>query len=210
MFGLGLKLIFHWKVQSQIFFKSLFNSFAEVVISCVTENGDVSWANNIALEDRSPYRSKITMVPKWNLEERLGPLLRPSTVKNYSSFSRLGPLLRPSTVKNYSSFSITQNLHKRSKRLPDMLFCDNLKNEPFYHILSKALEMSRRTRLPIPHQMNCKFRVVDDNWLMQESLGLKPDWFGEIRLFSSKKLSTSLKIVLSKNSAYIGKNKTGR
>ena len=123
----------------------MFNSFAEVVISCVTENGDVSWANNIALEDRSPYRSKITMVPKWNLEERLGPLLRPLT------------------VKNYSSFSITQNLHKRSKRLPDMLFCDNLKNEPFYHILSKALEMSRKTRLPIPHQMNCKFRVVDDN-----------------------------------------------
>ena len=192
MFGLGLKLIFHWKAQSQIFFKSLFNSFAEVVILCVTENGDVSWANNIALEDRSPYRSKITMVPKWNLEERLGLLLRPLT------------------VKNYSLFSITQNLHKRSKRLPDMLFCDNLKNEPFYHILSKALEMSRKTRLPIPHQMNCKFRVVDDNWLMQESLGLKPDWFGEIRLFSSKKLSTSLKIVLSKNSPYIGNNKTGR
>ena len=192
MFGLGLKLIFHWKAQSKIFFKSLFNSFAEVVISCVTENGDVSWANNIALEDRSPYRSKITMVPKWNLEERLGPLLRPLT------------------VKNYSSFSITQNLHKRSKRLPDMLFWHNLKNRPLCHILWKALEMSRKTWLPIPHQMNCKFRVIYNNWLMQESLGLKPDWFGEIRLFSSKKLNTSLKIVLSKNFPYIGSNEAGR
>ena len=52
LLGSGLKLIFHWKTESLIFVKSLFSSFAEVVMSCVTENRDVSSANNFALEDR--------------------------------------------------------------------------------------------------------------------------------------------------------------
>ena len=59
LLGSGLKLIFRWKAQSLIFFKSLFSSFAEVVMSCVTENRDVSSANNFALEDRSPDKSFI-------------------------------------------------------------------------------------------------------------------------------------------------------
>ena len=40
-----------------MFFKSLLSSFAEVVMSCVTENRDVSSANSFALEDRSPDKS---------------------------------------------------------------------------------------------------------------------------------------------------------
>ena len=36
--GSGLKLIFNWKAQLLIFFKSLFSSFAEVFTSCVREN----------------------------------------------------------------------------------------------------------------------------------------------------------------------------
>ena len=54
MLGSGLKLIFYSKTQSLIFFRSLFSSFAEVVMSCVTENKDVSSASNFPLEDRSP------------------------------------------------------------------------------------------------------------------------------------------------------------
>ena len=68
--------------------------------------------------------------------------------------------------------------------------------------------------------MNCKFCVIDNSWLMQESPGLKPDWFGEIRLkpdwfgeirlFSSKKLNSSSKISLSKIFPHIGSNETGQ
>ena len=44
---------------------------------------------------------------------------------------------------------------------------------------------------------------------MQESPGLNPDWFGEIRLFSSKKFDSSFKIRLSKIFPHIGSNETG-
>ena len=40
--GSGLKLIFHWKVQLCIISKSLLRSFAEVWLSWITENNDVS------------------------------------------------------------------------------------------------------------------------------------------------------------------------
>ena len=38
--------------QSLFFFKSLFSSFGQVVVSCVPVNGVLSSANNFALEDR--------------------------------------------------------------------------------------------------------------------------------------------------------------
>ena len=38
-------------------------------------------------------------------------------------------------------------LDKRSKRLPDIPFCDNLKRRPLCHTLSKDLEMSKKTLL---------------------------------------------------------------
>ena len=57
LLGSGLKLIFHWKVQSLIFFKLLFSSFAEVFMSFLTKKRDASSANNFALEDRSPDKS---------------------------------------------------------------------------------------------------------------------------------------------------------
>ena len=44
LLGSGLKLIFHWKPQSLTFFKSSFNSLAEVFTSWTTENNDVSSA----------------------------------------------------------------------------------------------------------------------------------------------------------------------
>ena len=55
LLGSGLKLIFHWKAQPLIFFKS----FTEVVMSCVTENRDESLTSNSALEDWSPDKSFI-------------------------------------------------------------------------------------------------------------------------------------------------------
>ena len=58
--------------------------------------------------------------------------------------------------------------------------------------------------------MNCKFCVIDNSWLMQEPPDLKSDWLSKIRLFSSKKLNSSLKISLSKIFPHIGSNETGQ
>ena len=55
----GLKVIFHWKAQSLIFFRSLFNSIADVFISCTTENREVSSANSLALDDKQSGKSLI-------------------------------------------------------------------------------------------------------------------------------------------------------
>ena len=43
----GLKLIFHWKVQSLINFKSRFMSLAELLTSWAAKNKEVSSANNL-------------------------------------------------------------------------------------------------------------------------------------------------------------------
>ena len=45
----GLKLIFHWKAQSLTFFKSSFNSLAEVFTSWTSENNNVSSAKSFTL-----------------------------------------------------------------------------------------------------------------------------------------------------------------
>ena len=79
-----LKLIFHWKAQSLIFFKSLFSSFAEVVMSCVTKNRDVSLANNFALEDRSPDKSFICN--KNNNGPKMKPWGTPVVTFHHSEF----------------------------------------------------------------------------------------------------------------------------
>ena len=55
----GLKVIFHWKAQSLIFLRSLFDSIADVFISCTTENRDVLSANSLALDDKPSGRSLI-------------------------------------------------------------------------------------------------------------------------------------------------------
>ena len=123
--GSELKFIFHWKAQSLIFFQWLFSSFAEAVIPYVTENRDVSSTNNFALEYRSPdkslCRSKIIMIPKWNLEEH--PRWHFAT----QMFDHLEEI-----------FVFYHSKNQRFKRLPDIPFCDNLKRRPMCHTLSKT------------------------------------------------------------------------
>ena len=48
----GLKLIFHWEAHLLIWYKSLFKSFAKVSSSWITDNKDLSSANNFAFDDR--------------------------------------------------------------------------------------------------------------------------------------------------------------
>ena len=52
--------------------------------------------------------------------------------------------------------------------------------------------------------------VIDKRWVIQESPGLKPDWFEEIKLFSIRNLNISLNISLSNIFPQIGSNETGQ
>ena len=45
-----LKLIFHWKAQQLIFFKSWFKPIKDWFISCITEKSEVSSANSLRFE----------------------------------------------------------------------------------------------------------------------------------------------------------------
>ena len=105
----GLKLIFHWKTQSLIFFKLLFSSFAEVVMSCVKEKRDVSSANNFALEDRSP--EKLFMYIKNNTGPKKEPWGTPAVTFRHSDVWPLRITL---------CFLSLKKLDKRFKRLPDI------------------------------------------------------------------------------------------
>ena len=104
-----LKLIFHWKTQSLIFFKLLFSSFAEVVMSCVKEKKDVSSANNFALEDRSP--EKLFMYIKNNTGPKKEPWGTPAVTFRHSDVWPLRITL---------CFLSLKKLDKRFKRLPDI------------------------------------------------------------------------------------------
>ena len=111
----GLKLIFPWKSQSLIFFKSLLSSFAEVVMSCVTENRDVSPANNFVLESSSPDKSFLYI--KNNNDSKMEPWW-----KSVVTF-------RHTDVWITLCFLSLKKLDERSKRLSDIPFCDNLKED---------------------------------------------------------------------------------
>ena len=61
--------------------------------------------------------------------------------------------------------------------LPEIPFCFSLKIIPLCQTLSNAFEISRKTPLtskPSPKDVYISL-VIDKSWLMQESLGLKPD-----------------------------------
>ena len=92
-----------------------------------------------------------------------------------------------------------------------MLFWDNLNKRPLCHNLSKVLEISRKTLLTSYPSSNDKkiLCVMNNSWLMQEPLGLNSYWHCEIRLFSSKKINSLLKISLSSIFPHIGNNETG-
>ena len=77
------------------------------------------------------------------------------------------------------------------KRLPDTLFCFNLKIRLICHTLSEAFDISKnidRTSW-LSSKDSYIWCVIDRSWLVQESPGLKPDWFYGIRLFSVKNLN---------------------
>ena len=82
----------------------------------------------------------------------------------------------------------------RRNNLADIPFCSNLKMRPACQTLSNAFHMSRKTpRTSYPSSSDEYISwVIDKSWLIQESPGLKPEWFVEIRWFLMKKLNISL------------------
>ena len=68
----GLKLIFHWKTQLLVNFKSLLISLAEVLTSRTTENKVVPSANNLHSLLR-PFGKSLTYV-----KNKRGPRMEPS------------------------------------------------------------------------------------------------------------------------------------
>ena len=82
----------------------------------------------------------------------------------------------------------------RRNNFPDIPFCSNLKIRPSCQTLSNAK----------PYQMSIK------NWLIQESPGLKPDWFVEIRRFVVKKLNISSYEKRSNIFPHLGRNEIGQ
>ena len=82
------------------------------------------------------------------------------------------------------------------RRLPLIPFCSSLKIRPLCHTLSNALEISRNTLLTSrpsskDFSISC---VIDKSWLIQESPGLKPDWFGDIYWFGD--INWHLKLII--------------
>ena len=71
LFGSGLKLIFLWNAQLITFFKSLFNSLAELLMPCTTMKRDLSSGKNFALEVKSLDKSFI-QIKNYN-----GPIMTP-------------------------------------------------------------------------------------------------------------------------------------
>ena len=74
------------------------------------------------------------------------------------------------------------------KRLSDMPFCFNLKIKPLCHTLSKAFDMSKYT-----NQTSWSYSkdyyiwcIIDRSCYVKESPGLKPNWLGDIKLYSVK------------------------
>ena len=121
-----VKVETHFPLKSPIT-KSLFSLFAEVVMSCVTENRDVSSVNNFVLEDRSPDKS--FMYIKNNNGPKMEPWGTPAVTFCHSDVCPLRRTL---------CFLSLKKLDKRSKRLPDTPFCDNLKRRTLCYTLSNS------------------------------------------------------------------------
>ena len=99
---------------------------------------------------------------------------------------------------------------KTLSRLPKMLFCFSLKIILLCQNSSNAFEILQKT--PFTSNPSSKdlyiLWLINKTWLIQESSGLKPDWFEEIKLFSLRNLNISLNISHSNIFLQIGSNKT--
>ena len=104
-----------------------------------------------------------------------------------------------------------KNSRKSFSKFPDMPLWVSLEIIPSCHTLSNVFAISMNTALtsrPSSKELYISW-VIGDSWLIQESLGLKPNWLEEISLFSIKIWNISLNINLSRIFQHIGSSDTG-
>ena len=130
-----MKFIFHWKAQLLILAKSLFSSFADVFLSYVMENKDVSSANSLALEERPVVRSLM------QIKNNKGSNMDPWGTSAVTSTA--GNLL----IQNNLCFLSFKKSTKNTSRFSLISFCFNLKIIPSSQTLSNAFDISRNTPL---------------------------------------------------------------
>ena len=96
----------------------------------------------------------------------------------------------PKKEENPKSFKKSD---KTLSSLPEISFCFSLKTIPLSQTLSNAFEISRKTP-PTSKPSSKDFYIswfIDESCLIQDYPGLKPDWFEEIKLFSTRNLNIS-------------------
>ena len=77
-FGFELKIVFHWKFQLFILFKSSLKYFARESLSCITENRDVSSETSLGFE------TKLSEMFKKSNGSRIEPLGTPTAKMTYT------------------------------------------------------------------------------------------------------------------------------
>ena len=112
LLGSGLKLIFHWKAHSLTFFKSSFNSFAEVFTSWTTENNDVLSEKSFSLEFKLSDKSFILE----DSRNYVPPILVPSSAKRIAT--QIVVIAKLNERKDFIFRGFVCDIIRRSKELP--------------------------------------------------------------------------------------------
>ena len=128
-----MKVIFHWKVQSLIFFKSFFNSTADAFTSCTIKNREVSLASHLAFDNKPSDKSLI-----YNKKGR-GSTIDPPSLALVSEENW------PLSVILYFLFLTTSD--KIFSKSFEIQFYLSLNIIPSCQTLSKALYISKKTLL---------------------------------------------------------------
>ena len=130
----GLNDIFRWYAHSDIFCKSLFNSFAEVLGSWTMENNDVSSANSFTVDVMSTDRSLMY------IRKKSGPKMSPwGTPAFTGNRSNVWPF--KTTLWNLFAKKLLISSSNASEIPIDL----SLKISPSCHTISKALDISKKT-----------------------------------------------------------------
>ena len=122
----GLKLVFDWNAQLLIFLRSSFSSLADKSTSWVTENKDAPPANSFTLDDKLSDRSLIDACGT--------PAFTPAQAETWLLSTTLCFLLLKKSLTIFN-------------KPPEMPFCCSLKISPLCQILSKALDIFKKTLL---------------------------------------------------------------
>ena len=157
LMGYRLNFVSHWKSHSLIFSRLWLRWLAEVSMSWTTEKKNLSSANNLHLLLMSFDKSLIYITN--NKGPKIDPCCTPART---SAQGEHWPL------KTTSCFLALRKSAKILIILPQMLLWHSWKINQSYHILSKALDISRnipQTSRPISKTLNVSW-LIERSWLI--------------------------------------------